>query len=240
MLAMMEPPDPHLLQEMFSRVVELGSQLIPAGVSFGEWLTIFSVVVATSVGVATILQQRAAYRREHTLEIMLKLFTGDSDAKFQKYLNKMIHGEPRPDGAQRIDDLAQCLTIFEFISLATRVGALDFKFVAEMRAPLMVRTYDFCKAYIDGQRLRARNPMLYEHLEWLVEKKFRRIVARRGVASLRTPPMVDTNSSINGNTSAALLQRRPSADQNSQTAAASARAEETDGREPEPLRIIPL
>lgn len=196
MTGMLEPPDPHLLQEMFSRVVEMGSRLLPAGVSFGEWVTIISVLVATIVGVTTILQQRAAYRREHTLELMLKLFTGDGDAKFQKYLNKMIQGEPRPDGSERIDDLAQALTVFEFISLATRVGALDFKFVAEMRAPLMVRTYDFCKAYIEGQRIRVRNPMLYEHFEWLVQRKFRRIVVRRGVLPVPISPIMNETPTL--------------------------------------------
>lgn len=52
----------------------------------GDLLTATSIVLATIVGAATIYFQARASRRQHTLEVMLKLFVGPDNSKVQRQL----------------------------------------------------------------------------------------------------------------------------------------------------------
>jgi len=160
----------------------------PKGLGIADVLTSASILVACVTAIVTFHQNRTLSRRSHTLDVSLEKLTGEEDAEFQTYMNALIASDNIPDGSTRDPKIAKILTVYEFISLASRQRALDWKLILEMRGPLLARVYRQLEGYIARQRNEAQNPMLYEHYEWLVTKKIEPELVGRGV-SLSAPKL---------------------------------------------------
>jgi hypothetical protein len=166
----------------------VGSCPDPKGLAIADILTSASILVACVTAIFTFHQNRTLARRSHTLDVSLEKLTGEEDAEFQTYMNSLIVSDNIPDGSTRDPKIAKILTVYEFIALASRKNALDWKLIVEIRGPLLARVYRQLEGYISRQRDEAQNPMLYEHYEWLVTKKIEPELARRGV-SLSAPKL---------------------------------------------------
>lgn len=149
-------------------------------ISTQDLFTFFSILFSVMVFLAGLQFGRFQQRREHTLDVMMGVFTSDSLAEANVRMAEMnlqvASGALALDGSASGDTdktLIVVLDYYEFVCQGIFEGSLSGGAVAKVRGGAMKTTYETCKRYIDDRRESLNRPQLYGAFEKFVTRRLR-------------------------------------------------------------------
>ncbi|HEU5108112.1 MAG TPA: hypothetical protein VFT95_06100 [Micromonosporaceae bacterium] len=129
--------------------------------------TAASILIAVVFGVVTVLQQRQAQKRQHTVALITAFQSADHLAAADVWMASRVSGRREVTGDIPADDECHVITIldyYEFLAVLAMRGIVDTPLLVRLRGGTMQRCFDLCRSYIEDRRLRA-GPELYRCLE---------------------------------------------------------------------------
>jgi hypothetical protein len=129
--------------------------------------TAASILIAVVFGVVTVLQQRQAQKRQHTVGLITAFQSADHLAAADVWMASRISNNREVTGD--IPDADEChvitiLDYYEFLAVLAVRGVVDTPLLVRLRGGTMQRCFELCRSYIEDRRLRT-GPEIYRCLE---------------------------------------------------------------------------
>jgi hypothetical protein len=129
--------------------------------------TAASILIAVVFGVVTVLQQRQAQKRQHTVGLITAFQSADHLAAADVWMASRISNHREVTGDIPEADECHVITIldyYEFLAVLAVRGVVDTPLLVRLRGGTMQRCFDLCRSYIEDRRLRT-GPEIYRCLE---------------------------------------------------------------------------
>jgi hypothetical protein len=138
--------------------------------------TAASVLVAVVFGVVTVLQQRQAQRRQHTVGLITAFQTADRLCAADVWMGSRISRRIPVDADVPAADEPHVITMldyYEFLAVLALRGVVDTRLLVNLRGGTMSRCFRLCRDYVDDRRQRSGRE-LYQALEAFTDEYVRR------------------------------------------------------------------